>query len=234
MSQAIEPAPDADWTRRPAVTGTDGSAPDGATGGPAAPGLRERKKRKLRIELVRVALQLFEAQGYEQTTVEDIAAAADVSPRTFFRYFARKDDVLLIDRDRKLAVMRAAVEHPLPGESMLDAVRRAVTALARDYASDPDTTTALFRLATTEPIVAARMLEFQIGWEQAMAAELAEHLEMSPDDLRPQIIAHTALTTARLGMAEWLRGGAVGDPGAEVAATFAIAEPALRVLLEQR
>ncbi len=203
------------------------------TADPRTLGLRARKKLKLRHQLVRAALRLFEEQGFEQTTVEDIAASVDVSARTFFRYFARKDDVLLVDPERKLAVMRAAVEDRAPGEPILDAVRGAVVALARDYALEPDTTAALYRLATAEPVVAARMLEFQIGWEQTLAAELAEHLEMSPGDLRPQIIAHTALTTARLGIADWLRAGAEGDPGRAVEETFKVAEPALRVLLDQ-
>jgi AcrR family transcriptional regulator len=229
---APAPAPAGRGLARPA-TGTERPAQEASSGDTGPLGLRERKKLKLRHELVRSALLLFEKQGFEQTTVEDITAAVDVSPRTFFRYFARKDDVLLVDPQRKLAVMRAAVEERSPDVPILEAVREAVVALARDYALDPETTAALYRLASSEPVVAARLLEFQIGWEQTLAAELAEHLDMSPGDLRPQIIAHTALTSARLGVAEWLRGGAHGDPGATVEGTFRIAEPALRVLLDQ-
>ena len=61
------------------------------------PGLRERKKAKTRAAIQEVALRLFERQGYEATTIEQIAEAAEVSPSTFFRYFGSKEDVVVYD-----------------------------------------------------------------------------------------------------------------------------------------
>ena len=67
------------------------------------PGLRERKKLKTRLAIQEHALRLFREQGYQQTTVEQIADAADVSPSTFFRYFPTKEDVVLFDASRSSA-----------------------------------------------------------------------------------------------------------------------------------
>ncbi|HSP03694.1 MAG TPA: TetR family transcriptional regulator, partial [Acidimicrobiales bacterium] len=60
-------------------------------------GLRERKKRDRRRQIEDVAIELFEQQGFDATTIEQIAAAAEIAPRTFFSYFETKDDVVLAD-----------------------------------------------------------------------------------------------------------------------------------------
>jgi len=92
----------------------------------AAPGLRERKKQRTRDALIRVALELFTTQGYERTTVDEIADAVDVSQRTFFRYFATKEDVAFaVQHMVEERFVRALTQRP-PEEGPLDAMRNAV------------------------------------------------------------------------------------------------------------
>ncbi|NGO12950.1 TetR family transcriptional regulator [Streptomyces sp. HC44] len=90
------------------------------------PGLRERKKQRTRDALLRAALELFTTKGYEQTTVDEIAEAVDVSQRTFFRYFAGKEDAAFAVQEMAEAHFVDLVrERPLH-ESPLEALRRAV------------------------------------------------------------------------------------------------------------
>ncbi|TDD74508.1 TetR/AcrR family transcriptional regulator [Actinomadura rubrisoli] len=86
-------------------------------------GLRERKKRRTRHALATAALRLFAEHGYEETTVADIAAAADVSPRTFFSYFPSKEDVVFAEVDDRLAEVAERLAEVAPGRSPLETIR---------------------------------------------------------------------------------------------------------------
>src|SRR5215468_7264471 len=91
----------------------------------SSPGLRERKKQKTRWSIQEHALRLFQEQGYEQTTVDQIAAAAEVSPSTFFRYFKTKEDVVIDDEYDPL-LLRLLAEAP-PDQPPVTALRHALT-----------------------------------------------------------------------------------------------------------
>ncbi len=121
-------------------------------------GLRERKKERTRAELQRHALRLFRDRGYAQTTVDDIAAAAEVSRSTFFRYFGTKEDVVLFDDvDPVMERVMAAVP---AGTPLLEAVRRV---LRDSFASLDDEARDLeevrMELARTVPAVASILRE---------------------------------------------------------------------------
>lgn len=101
---------------------------------PPVPGLRERKKARTKATIQREALRLFSRDGYAETSVEQIAAAAEVSPSTFFRYFPSKDDLVLTDfiDTRVIALFLAAPRELGP----LAALRVAIDALTRELTKE--------------------------------------------------------------------------------------------------
>jgi AcrR family transcriptional regulator len=115
-------------------------------------------------------LELFEREGFDKTTIEQIAAAADIAPRTFFSYFATKDDLVLADYSRPTR------PHPRPSSSAdptdepaWDALGASFAAVAADYESEADRIRRRFTIMASNPSVFARSLQLQAGWEQALS-----------------------------------------------------------------
>ncbi|HEY0696370.1 MAG TPA: TetR family transcriptional regulator [Micromonospora sp.] len=102
------------------------------------PGLRERKKERTRRALVEAAIVLFDDKGYEATTIAEIAAAADVSTRTFFSYFPSKEELLFADTDDRLRLAAAEMRARRPGDRPVDVLIRAVRRTVDANIDDPD------------------------------------------------------------------------------------------------
>jgi AcrR family transcriptional regulator len=158
------------------------------TGPPRHGGLRERKKAKTRAVIREQALRLFREQGYQGTTVEQIAAAAEISPATFFRYFPTKEDVVLQD-DVDVLTMTAFDAQP-PGLSPVAAVRAAAAATFAGLTEDE---LARFR-ETTEmtlsvPEIRARAVDEFTRSIDALAVALARRTGAAPDDFAVRNLA---------------------------------------------
>ena len=161
----------------------------------ARPGLRERKKARTRAAIRQHALRLFREQGYDATTVEQIAEAAEVSPSTFFRYFPTKEYVVLQD-DLDLVWMDAFRAQPRdlgPIAAMRAAVRAAFADLAAD---DLEQLREAMDLAVAVPAVRARMLEEMARTSQRIAEAVAERSGRNAGDFTVRAVAGAVIGIA--------------------------------------
>ena len=151
-------------------------------------GLRERKKARTRASIREHALRLFREQGYHKTTVEQIAAAAEVSPSTFFRYFPTKEDVVL--QDDMDTRMIEAVERQPAELAPLTAVRAAVREAFASYtAADLDQITETAALTVTVPEVRARAMDEFARTISVVSDALAKRAGRPADDLAVRTVA---------------------------------------------
>jgi AcrR family transcriptional regulator len=145
-------------------------------------GLRERKKARTRASLREHALRLFREQGYQNTTVEQIAAAAEVSPSTFFRYFPTKEDLVL--QDDMDTRMVATLEQQPPGLGPVAAVRAAIREMFGSYSTaDMALIRESTRLMMTVPEIRARAMDEFSRTIAVVAGAVAKRAGRDPDDL---------------------------------------------------
>jgi AcrR family transcriptional regulator len=180
--------------------------------------LRERKKLATRRALRRAAFDLVTERGFAHVTVEDIAAAADVSPRTFFNYFPTKEAALFgVDPDR-ITALRERVARLAPGEPALAALRlvmvsdaRTVADELRELGGDPAGWLRRMKSAHTDPQLRAARAAQMAMTERAIAEGIAERLGTDPErDPYPGLLAATAAGVFRASISFWAgTGGAV-------------------------
>ena len=179
----------------------------------AAGSLRERKKAATRRRLMEVALRLFEAHGFGGTTVEQIAAAADVAPRTFFRYFPTKVDVLFADHLEQVALLREALAARSPDEPVLEVVRRASLEGVRKVVADPSLFLTRSRLVFSVPAALAHSRYLDAEFEELIADALAAGRRAdSMSDLEVRVLARAAWSATRAARDVWVASAAEHDP----------------------
>ena len=178
-------------------------------------GRRERKKLETRRALQRAALDLFDARGVDATTVEDIADAADVSARTFHRYFASKEDVLFGDAaDRRTRFARFLAERP-DDEPLLDSLRAAAHALTDVALQDADDDRRRLLVIRSSPTLRAHNLHHTDLLSQIVAAHAATRLALDPDGPLPRLLAACTIAAWRTARERTLDDPA-RDPHAEI------------------
>lgn len=187
-------------------------------------GLRERKKERTRQALIDAAYELFQRNGFDATTVEEIAAAVEVSPRTFFRYFASKEEVALtLQDDLKTAIIGELSARPAD-EPVMTAMRRAFHAVAEllqdfdgqnllDKDSGISQRFACFNeLMTSSPSLFAASIEHTTAKQDDLVRLVADRMGTDAvTDLRPHLATAVAVCAVRAAMETWKRAG--GGPG---------------------
>jgi AcrR family transcriptional regulator len=155
---------------------------------PAGTGLRERKKARTRETIVECAFGLFRERGFESTTVADIAAAADIAPRTFFGYFATKEDVVFHDFEETLESLRVRLAEREEGEAALDAMRSWFAELLDGIDFSDEAEVCRQELIRSSPALQTRDRSLLAHLEGALADAVAADLGLPADSLRPRMV----------------------------------------------
>jgi len=157
--------------------------------------LRDRKRARTRQALIDAATELFERKGYDETTIADITAAAEIGARTFFSYFASKEELLFPDADERVQAAIDAIATRGPAESPADVLLRALSQVTATSDELVSPLAALrLRMIQTVPAVRGRALQEQLAAQQ----EIAKHLAAAfPDRIDP--VGAAALTGAFVG-----------------------------------
>ena len=167
-----------------------------------AESLRDRRKRRTAEAIVAGALELFEERGFDRTTIDQIAASADISRRTFFRYFADKEELFFAEDERLLEVIEGTLDGAPAGEPVLELARRATRALAANSAADPERRLARERRIAATPALQARRMAKTLRWEQAIAARLVERGSTEQEAL---LVPKLALACFQAAYERWVR-----------------------------
>jgi AcrR family transcriptional regulator len=184
-----------------------------------AVGLRSRKKIKTSLAIEDAALALFDEQGYDATTVEQIAERAEVSTTTFFRYFPSKADVVLSNYSEHLPALRQAIVDRPPAESALVAVRRALQT-GWVEAIDAQRTARKARMVATSPLLRGLGYERGLGWLVAIKDALAQRRGLDAPDEHCSVAAMAILGVLGAAVDGWIEGGCRGDLGEAIERTF--------------
>ena len=187
-------------------------------------GLRARNLERNRAEVAAIALELFDARGFDAVSVDDIAEASGISRRTFFRYFESKEGAVLPFEEERLELLREALATSEPGDSPLATVRRATLTLVGNISADErEVALRRMRIVHRHPAVHARSLEVLSQWENAVAEVIAEELGEDPSaSLTAKVTAGAAVAAVRAATEVWLQGDGRGDLTALLAEAYDI------------
>lgn len=154
--------------------------------------------------MARTALALFVAQGFDETTLADVASAVGVGRRTLFRYFSSKNDLVWGDFEGLLERLRAELAAAPPEEKMMDTLGRAVVASNHYEGEALEDLRLRMRLITTVPALQAHSMVRYAEWRQVVSEFVADRLCQRPDDVTPLMVGHMALGASMAAFVRWV------------------------------
>ncbi|WP_020523159.1 acyl-CoA-like ligand-binding transcription factor [Catelliglobosispora koreensis] len=173
-------------------------------------GLRERKKAKTRRLIQQEAFRLFALRGYDATTIDQIAEAAEISPSTFFRYFPTKEDVV-IDDDYDPLLMETFIAQPR-SLSAVAALRRGMReAFSKIYETDHGELLQRTKLQLEHPALRTRMMSNQRNTTVRLAEAVAERYGLQPSDLAAQVFASAVVGAMWPALERWVASDGKAD-----------------------
>ncbi|WP_370092366.1 TetR family transcriptional regulator [Streptacidiphilus sp. MAP12-20] len=202
------------------VAGTGASGSNGTTASPATgaatgtPARRATAQRQLmRQELATAAMELFASQGYEETTVDQIAVAAGVARRTFFRYFRSKEEAIFPDHDDTLVRVADLLASAEPTEHPLDVVCRGIKEVLRMYAATPSVSVARYRLIRQVPTLREREIAVVARYERLFTRYLLGRFDTDQGDdaMLAEVSAAAVVAAHNHVLRRWLRAGGRGE-----------------------
>jgi AcrR family transcriptional regulator len=152
-------------------------------------------------------MELFSERGFDRTTIEEIAEACDVSPRTFFRYFPTKEDVLFGDSELRCRALLDVLTAQPADRSPLDALHAAMRAVALAYRDERELLALRHRVVLGSPGLRAYKAEHQRGWEQSVVDELTRRSAIAGTDesaLELRLLSSAAIGALRAALDTWL------------------------------
>jgi AcrR family transcriptional regulator len=186
--------------------------------------LRERKKVQTREGLEGAAIELFRQRGYHGTTVEDIAEAADVSVRTFYRYFDSKEAVLFAPLDAAFDQVRMAIRERSHSVPPVESVRAALADGAHRMERAGNVLRYLWQVVAADPALERAAFMSLLRFRTAIAEEFAQQAGAPFGDIDSQVLASLFHGAIFAGLAQWRASEGAGSMADAITRAFALSE----------
>ena len=182
----------------------------------------------MRERLTQAAAELFQAQGYDETTIDEIAVRAGIGRRTFFRYYRTKEDVIFPDHDELLAKVHDRL-YLSADESGLEAVLQAVRIVLRHYVETREISLIRYRLVSEVPALREREIVSVARYQRAFRERLGTGVDDGPStSLQAEVVAASVAAAHNQVLRHWLRADGAGDPFPELDAALGYVEDVFR------